>query len=344
MPFVQSSASTGSYSMGAPIGLSTSQPIDDRQQSMLPAGGDQPWPPPEYDPVSYMQRQWTQLVGRRPPDVGMDKTSLTTTSGPTPRTGRAFFATTGRKGNADPAPWPVSRRVAGQHRILVLGSARPSRGKAHPTACPYRRRHRPDLRIAAVLHPSRAEDDPRAARQGTANQAWLDELIDDGFHTRLLEAAEMCAALGGVFLRIVWDTSVSDKPWIQPVPCGRGSARVRVRQAAGRSRSGGCCKTTAPTSCGTWRCTPRSQNQIIHGVYHGRPDATSARSSRCPTSRLRRGSSSDLQGDTLTLPDLPFDASTVVYVPNMRPNKIWRDLGPQLWPLGPLSTTAALSR
>ena len=49
----------------------------------------------------------------------------------------------------------------------------------------------------------------------TANQAWLDDLIDDGFHTRLLEAAEMCSALGAVYLRIVWDTSVADKPWIQ---------------------------------------------------------------------------------------------------------------------------------
>ena len=34
------------------------------------------------------------------------------------------------------------------------------------------------------------------------------------------------------------------------------------------------------------------------------------------------------------LPDLPLDASTVFYVPNMRPNKVWRDLGPQAGPLG----------
>jgi len=48
MPFVQPSVTGGL--------LSTSQPIDDRQMSMLPVGGDQPWPPPEYDPVSYMMR------------------------------------------------------------------------------------------------------------------------------------------------------------------------------------------------------------------------------------------------------------------------------------------------
>ena len=28
----------------------------------------------------------------------------------------------------------------------------------------------------------------------------------------------MCAALGGVYLRVVWDTDVDDKPWLDLVP------------------------------------------------------------------------------------------------------------------------------
>ena len=61
MPFVQPSASpTGSFTTGAPIGLSSTQPIDDRQMSMLPSQ-NQPWPPPQYDPVSYMHRIWDAL-------------------------------------------------------------------------------------------------------------------------------------------------------------------------------------------------------------------------------------------------------------------------------------------
>ena len=167
---------------------------------------------------------------------------------------------------------------------------------------------------------------------GRANQAWLDELIDDGFHTRLLEAAEMCSALGGVYLRIVWDTSVSDKPWIQPVP-----ADVAVPRFAYD-------KLKAVTF---WRVLDDNgtdvvrhlelhvpqQNQIIHGVYQG--DQTDLGeivplSDFPATARVFN----ELQGDTLNLPDLPFDASTVVYVPNIRPNKIWRDLGAEFWPLG----------
>lgn len=167
---------------------------------------------------------------------------------------------------------------------------------------------------------------------GAANQAWLDELIDDGFHTRLMEAAEMCSALGGVFLRIVWDTSVSDKPWIQPVP-----ADVAVPAFAYD-------KLKAVTF---WQVLEDNgtdvvrhlelhvpaQNQIVHGVYMGDQSDLGEivpLSDFPATARVF----SDLKGDTLNLPDLPFDASTVVYIPNVRPNKVWRELGPQAWPLG----------
>ena len=44
------------------------------------------------------------------------------------------------------------------------------------------------------------------------------DLIDDGTHSTLIEAAETCAALGGVFLRVVWDTDIQDRPWIDLVP------------------------------------------------------------------------------------------------------------------------------
>lgn len=57
-PFVQPSAM--GYNVGAPIGLSSSQPIDDRQMSSLPVES-QPWPPPELTPVAYLHRIWDAL-------------------------------------------------------------------------------------------------------------------------------------------------------------------------------------------------------------------------------------------------------------------------------------------
>jgi Phage portal protein, SPP1 Gp6-like len=168
--------------------------------------------------------------------------------------------------------------------------------------------------------------------QGRANQAWLDELIDDGFHTRLLEGADMCAGLGAVFLRIVWDLSVSDKPWIQPVPADMGVPQFAYD------------KLKAVTF---WRVLEDNgtdvtrhlelhhpaTNRIIHGVYQGDQSDLGeiVPYTDWPAQVRQLG---DLEGGTLELPDLPFDASTVTYVPNLRPNKVWRDLGPEAWPLG----------
>ena len=46
-------------------------------------------------------------------------------------------------------------------------------------------------------------------------QANLDDMLnDDRFPADLLVMAESCAALGGVYGRIMWDTDVSDDPWI----------------------------------------------------------------------------------------------------------------------------------
>jgi len=166
----------------------------------------------------------------------------------------------------------------------------------------------------------------------TANQAWLDDLIDDGFHTRLLEAAEMCSALGAVYLRIVWDTSVADKPWIQPVP-----ADVAVPAFSyDKLRSVTFWQVLSDDGADVTRHLEMhvpQQNTISHAVYQG--DQSDLGEiiplGDVPATAKLAG---ELQGGTLELPNLPFDASTVVYVPNIRPNKIWRDLGPQAWPLG----------
>ena len=60
-PFVQPSSS-GGYNVGAPIGLSSTQPIDDRMMSRLPTESDTPWPPPELTPVTYLHRIWDALI------------------------------------------------------------------------------------------------------------------------------------------------------------------------------------------------------------------------------------------------------------------------------------------
>lgn len=103
MPFAQPSAT-----LGAPVGLDASQPIDDRQMSRLPVGGQ--WPPAESEPITFMFRVWDSWwVGDR------QKLAWTYYNlGANSPYGRAFFATTGEKGMPTPRP--------GQFRGGLLGS------------------------------------------------------------------------------------------------------------------------------------------------------------------------------------------------------------------------------
>jgi A118 family predicted phage portal protein len=48
-----------------------------------------------------------------------------------------------------------------------------------------------------------------------AAQKSLDEMLDEvGFNRKLLEGAELCASLGGVFLRLAWDIEMSPYPFV----------------------------------------------------------------------------------------------------------------------------------
>lgn len=327
MPFAQPAAlPSGAVTLGAPIGLSTTQPIDDRQMSRLPTGS-QPWPPPEYDPVSYMHRIWDAWWTGDRQKLAWVYYNL----GANSPYGRAFFATTGEGGMPTPRP--------GQYRGGLLGSIEYSFwGEPVPPGEKRSRLHVPIAGDIAQTSASLLFGRPPILKttlpggQGTANQAWLDALVDDGFHTRLLEAAEMCSALGGVFLRVVWDLSVAEQPWIQAVP-----ADIAVPQFAyDKLQAVTFWRVLADNGTDVTRHLEMhvpAENTIIHGVYQG--DQTDLGeivplSDFPATARVFQ----DLQGDTLRLPNLPFDASTVTYVPNMKPNKLFRDLGPQAWPLG----------
>jgi hypothetical protein len=142
---------------------------------------------------------------------------------------------------------------------------------------------------------------------------YLEELVDEGMHATLLEAADMCSALGGVFLRTVWDNEVADNAWLDLVP---------PDAAVPEFRDG---RLTAVTS---WHViadegkkvvrhlekhVPHS-NVILHAVYEGdlrkigrRVDLGGSPETR-PIAQVARNG-------VIELPDQPNDASTVVYVP-----------------------------
>jgi len=174
---------------------------------------------------------------------------------------------------------------------------------------------------------------PVITASNPGNQAALDDLMGDNTHAKLLEAAETGSALGGVFVRVVWDTDVSDEPMLDVVPA---DAAVPLFSYG---------KLMAVTF---WRIISDDgaevvrhlemhapgQNAIYHAVYVG--DQTDLGRIYPLTDFPETASFAQYlsEGNAITFPDMPQDASTVVYIPNMLPNKIWRDLGPAVAPIG----------
>lgn len=161
-----------------------------------------------------------------------------------------------------------------------------------------------------------------------ATQKRLDELIDDGVHATLLEAAEVCAALGGVYLRVCWDTGVTaDRPWLDAVHAdaavpewqwGRLSAVTFWRELSNDGQV-------------VIRHLERHEpGVILHGLYEGTPEQLGKPVSLGSLPQMQN--IADAVDDVGAIPT-GIAQLTAVYIPNMRPNRLWRSL-PAATPCG----------
>ncbi|MFG3118690.1 phage portal protein [Streptomyces sp. NPDC048197] len=152
----------------------------------------------------------------------------------------------------------------------------------------------------------------------TATQARLDELTEaGGVANALLEAAEVAAALGGVFLRVTWDTSLAARPLL---------TAVHADSALPEFRFGILSAVTfwheLPSDNATvWRHLERHEpGRILHGLYQGDADRLGVRVPLVEHPEVASlADSLGEQGDNIET-GLP-DALTAAYVPNMRPNR-----------------------
>lgn len=158
-----------------------------------------------------------------------------------------------------------------------------------------------------------------------ATQAVLDLMVDDGFHSTLLESAEIASALSGVYLRVCWDKSISDTPIIDSV---HPDAAV-PEWSYGKLTAVTFWRTlTAYSSQGVVRHLERHEmvggrSYVSHAVYVGTSEAI--------------GQAHPLQefAETAALAALYANENgidtgsttlTAVYIPNVRPNRLWRNL------------------
>ncbi|NUK07472.1 phage portal protein [Streptomyces lunaelactis] len=165
---------------------------------------------------------------------------------------------------------------------------------------------------------------PKLTGKGDATQARLDQLTEGGLHPTLLEAGEVCAALGGAYLRVVWDDEVSDHPWVDVVAADRAVPEFRYGKLVAVT-FWTVLEDESSSDRRVFRHLERHEKgRIFHGLYEG--------------SLTHLGSVRPLQDHPATAPlatevdeDGGLDTGapdhlTAAYVPNVRPARAWRHI------------------
>ncbi len=148
----------------------------------------------------------------------------------------------------------------------------------------------------------------------------------------LLEAAEIAAALSGVYLRLVWDEELQDGPWVDVVHPDSAVPEFRYGRLWAVTFWRELVSADPDQSRGkvVRHLERHERGQILHGLYEGSRDSLGR--------AIPLSEAPDLAGLVESLEDgnkIPTVEGrlTACYIPNMRPAPQWRRL-PQLAPLG----------
>ncbi|GGM77044.1 hypothetical protein GCM10012275_54610 [Longimycelium tulufanense] len=267
--------------------------------------GDTPWPPPQLAPVFDRLAAWSAWYGGDPDE-------LETLYGES--SGLRFDSTSRARLVNHPS----------QYRGGVVGRlARWFWGQPTPLG---ERRTKLHVPLAGDIAAKSADllfsEPPTFTVDDMATQDRLLEHVEEGLHATLLEAADVCAGLGGVYLRVCWDRDLADRPWLSPV---HADAAVPEWSWAGR--------LTAVTF---WRVLAddggtevvrhlerHERGRILHGVYVGTRERLGRRVPLTEYPETTGLAESLSDGNVI---DTGNPGLTAVYVPNMRPNRTWRTI------------------
>lgn len=257
------------------------------------------WPPKPFDQAQREMRTWnawyngdTSLLEEIYRETNQSKGGWLGKNGDksTPKTARFFWGRDNPASNQRihvPAPADVSRTIA-------------------------------DLLFAQPPQVVIGEDDAVGNRE--LSQKRMNKLFgEDDTMSCLLEAAELASALGGAYLRLWWDRSISDKVRIGQMPADSAIPTWRYDTLAAVTFW-----TIVRSEDDTvWRHLERHEpGRILHGLYEG--------------DRGRLGRVVPLQDSAETewaaglvdengaiLTGVP--GLTATYIPNVRPNRKWRN-------------------
>lgn len=156
---------------------------------------------------------------------------------------------------------------------------------------------------------------------GDDAQERLDDMLDDGFHSTIATSAEIGAALGGTFLRVVWDSKIADTPFIDVVDADYAAPEFRWGRLVAATFYF-IVKTESQT---VYRHAERHEldeqgnGVIFHGLYQG----TSSELGRL-TALADAEATAGIQVDADGKIDTGTPGLAAVYVPNVTPSRSWR--------------------
>lgn len=262
----------------------------------LPSGGT--WPPPALAPVHTKQAEWAAWYSGDPEALS------------------AIYG--GAQTGNDTSGFFASERGGIRNRVSRT-IARWFWGTIPTPAQPRTKLHIPLASDIAMTGANLLFSEPVAITTDGGNNKRLEELIEDGgLHSTLLEAAELCAALGGVYLRVCWDETVSDYPWLSPV-----HADAAVPEFTwGRLTAVTFWRIVSDDGRKVLRHLERHEKGVIlHGLYEGTSDDLGH---VVPlTESPDTAALADEVNENGAIPT-EIDLLTAAYIPNMKPNRIWR--------------------
>lgn len=160
--------------------------------------------------------------------------------------------------------------------------------------------------------------------------AQIGRYLDDRGHAKMREASELTAGLSNVYLRVVWDTALRPRPWldvIQPeavVPTWRWGALAEAIVW----------RELAPLTDATkvWRLLEyHTPGFIEYGLYEGGVGALGMRTDNLTVHPDTEGLAkrTDAHGRQAT----QIDRLLITHLPNVLPNRVWDSI-PGTAPLG----------
>lgn len=195
-------------------------------------------------------------------------------------------------------------------------------GTRSQSAEPRKKLHVPLASDIAVTGASLLfSEPPKFLCKKVATAKRLVELAEQtGMHSTFLEASELACALGGVYLRVCWDKkSRPEGPWLSPVHADAAIPEWRW----GRLSAVTFWRVVEDDGEKVVRYLEKHEiGRIYHGLYQGTVEALGH---AIPlTENAATEFLADVVDEESSVPTgIPY--LTASYVPNMKPNRIWRE-------------------